>query len=79
MNEEGALASLHHQLNDQLLKETVRLAGTGFVIPLSISIGAALGPEQGWNKDTVGERSYSLLEAADRFGLCLQDTLQKVI
>ena len=172
MNEESALASLHHRLNDQLLKEAVRLAGTGFVIPLSISIGAALVPEQGRNyemlfpladsalyrvkqsgkngcriygqdgendlscdndikkefahitqiverwhsrggalllnleqfamfyrfirqfykryggmivklifilseKDTGGERSYSLLEAADKFGLCLQDTLRK--
>lgn len=47
MCDESALVSLHDRLNGQLLKEAVNLAGEGFDIPLSISIGAVLVPEHG--------------------------------
>ncbi len=47
MKDEAALASLHKRLNNQLLKEVVKLAGDDFDVPLSISIGAALVPEHG--------------------------------
>ena len=53
MRDENALRSLHQRLNGQLLKEAVRLAGDDFDIPLSISIGAALVPEQGRDYETM--------------------------
>ena len=53
MNSEEALNSLHQRLNSELLKETVKLAGDGFNIPLSISIGAVLVPEYGQDYDML--------------------------
>lgn len=47
MTGEDALDSLQQRLNGQLLKEATKLAGEGFAVPLSISIGAALVPEHG--------------------------------
>ncbi|SDP17369.1 GGDEF domain-containing response regulator [Selenomonas ruminantium] len=53
MRDETALHSLHQRLNEQLLKEAVRLAGDDFDIPLSISIGAALVPEHGRDYESL--------------------------
>ena len=47
MVNETALSSLHSRLNEGLLKEAVKLAGEGFDIPLSISMGAVLVPDHG--------------------------------
>ena len=53
MNDEFALESLHKRLNDELIKETVKLAGDDFDVPLSISIGAVLVPEYGRDYDML--------------------------
>ena len=60
MSDENALASLHRRLNEQLIKEAVRLAGEGFDIPLSISIGAVLVPEHGRDYEML----FSLADSA---------------
>lgn len=53
MNDESALSSLHRRLNEQLLKEVVKLVGDSFDLPLSISVGAALVPEHGRNYEML--------------------------
>ena len=61
MSGEAALNSLHHRLNEQLLKEAVRLAGEAFDIPLSISIGAVLVPEHGRDYEMLFSMADSAL------------------
>ena len=60
MDNEEALASLQQMLNEQMLKEASKLAGEGFAIPLSISIGAALVPEHGRDYEML----YPLADSA---------------
>ena len=60
LSDERALESLNRRLNEQLLKEAVKLAGEGFDIPLGISVGAALVPEHGRDYETL----FSLADSA---------------
>lgn len=44
---ESELAPLTQRLNDELISECTRLMGSGFDIPIGVSVGAAAVPEQG--------------------------------
>ena len=60
MVDEKALAGLNQRLNAQLLREVSSLAGEGFDIPLGISIGAVLVPDQGRDYEAL----FSLADSA---------------
>ena len=68
MESETALESLHHRLNSELIKETVKLAGESFNIPLSISIGAVLVPEYGQDYDMLFPLADSALYKVKQSG-----------
>jgi len=68
MNSEEALNSLHHRLNNELIKETVKLAGDSFNIPLSISIGAVLVPEYGQDYEMLFPLADSALYKVKQSG-----------
>lgn len=60
MVEETALAGLNQRLNAQLLREVSNIAGEGFDIPLGISVGAVLVPDQGRDYEAL----FSLADSA---------------
>ena len=68
MDSETALESLHRRLNSELIKETVKLAGESFNIPLSISIGAVLVPEYGRDYDMLFPLADSALYRVKQSG-----------
>jgi len=68
MESETALESLHRRLNSELIKETVKLAGESFNIPLSISIGAVLVPEYGQDYDMLFPLADSALYKVKQSG-----------
>ena len=68
MDSETALESLHRRLNSELIKETVKLAGESFNIPLSISIGAILVPEYGRDYDMLFPLADSALYRVKQSG-----------
>ena len=68
MESETALESLHRRLNSELIKETVKLAGESFNIPLSISIGAVLVPEYGRDYDMLFPLADSALYRVKQSG-----------
>jgi diguanylate cyclase (GGDEF)-like protein len=68
MDSETAMESLHRRLNSELIKETVKLAGESFNIPLSISIGAVLVPEYGRDYDMLFPLADSALYRVKQSG-----------
>lgn len=60
MVDETALAGLNQRLNNQLLREVSNIAGEGFDIPLGISTGAVLVPDQGRDYESL----FSLADSA---------------
>ena len=68
MDSETAMESLHRRLNSELIKETVKLAGESFNIPLSISIGAVLVPEYGREYDMLFPLADSALYRVKQSG-----------
>ncbi len=65
---EEAIASLSKRLNDQLVSESNDIMGKEHGIPIGISIGAVMVPQQGREYETVFERADEALYASKQNG-----------